>query len=273
MSWGVPYMRLGFAGHDTKSRWIAGYHFNVEKSTFPDDLLGRKRVANFSICFKNTNLKHITHRLLRDSWLDYIAKQMKHPKMFGERHLSGLGLQHVKQLMRNLLDFQMVGEEFTQDNRTLPYLWTSWFKTSVWRLWVIGGCEATLPTYHWSQLPGGARYYSSWPISTRIWGDLTRPSELPRKALICWRLGWHHHPRRSHALQRSKDLLCCWNSPVLPSTHWMALPADFCGILQTGVLVLPQTLHGRFFQHKTGSGGLCLLPPGLRILSWVSLDS
>lgn len=111
------------------------------------------------------------------------------------------------------------------------------------------------------------------PYPPAFGGILPRPSELPRKALICWRLGWHHHPRRSHALQRSKDLLCCWNSPVLPSTHWMALPADFCGILQTGVLVLPQTLHGRFFQHKTGSGGLCLLPPGLRILSWASLDS
>ena len=80
------------------------------------------------------------------------------------------GLQHVKQLMRNLLYFQMVAEEFTQDNRKLSYVWTSWFKTSVWRMRVIGGCEATLSTYHWSQLSVGARYYSLWPISTRIWG-------------------------------------------------------------------------------------------------------
>lgn len=30
-----------------------------------------------------------------------------------------------------------------------------------------------------------------------------------------------------------------------------------------GFVVLPRTLHGRFFQHKTGSGERCLLPPGL----------
>lgn len=40
-----------------------------------------------------------------------------------------------------------------------------------------------MPTHHWSQLPGGARFYSLWPISTRIWGDLTPTFRITQKSI------------------------------------------------------------------------------------------
>ena len=55
-----------------------------------------------------------------------------------------------------------------------------------------------------------------------------------------------YRPKISH---RDAQLMRSSRDFILPSTHWMALPADFCGITQTGMLVLPPTLHGPFFQH------------------------
>ena len=48
---------------------------------------------------------------------------------------------------------------------------------------------------------------------------------------------------------RDAGLLRTSRNFILPCAHWMCIPSDFVGISQSGLMVLPPILHGRFFDH------------------------
>ena len=54
---------------------------------------------------------------------------------------------------------------------------------------------------------------------------------------------------RPEVSYRDAGLLRTSRNFILPCAHWMCIPSDFVGITQSGLMVLPPTLHGRFFDH------------------------